>query len=372
MDSYLPTFPIEADANASMRASAPSREFVLRVQQACFEDSDVWARITSFMSSTKHPARNLEWLKVLTNGLRHRTFILEATQHGKTVGVLPLAEVKSLLFGKFLVSLPYLNQGGVHAESGHVAQLLVDEAVALADTLDVRYLELRHETELEHPKLTEQISNKVHMRLGLPSSSESLWSHFKSKLRSQIRSGEKHGFTVHWGGAEMIPDFYKVFSRNMRDLGTPVIGMRFFESIAAKFPGDAEFCCVRTGATPIASALVVHGGNTTEVPSASSLREFRSSNPNMVMYWNLLQRAIERGSQVFDFGRSTMNEGTFAFKQQWGANPSPAVWQYYVRKGPCDAMRPDNNKFSMAIGVWKRLPLALTNYLGPRIVRGIP
>jgi hypothetical protein len=92
----------------------------------------------------------------------------------------------------------------------------------------------------------------------------------------------------------------------------------------------------------------------------------------MVMYWNLLQRAIERGSQVFDFGRSTMNEGTFAFKKQWGAKPSPAVWQYYVRKGQCDAMRPDNTKFSMAIRVWQRLPLALTNYLGPRIVRGIP
>ncbi len=372
MESYLPTFPIEADASASTRASAPSHEFVVRVQRVCIEDSDVWARITRFMSSAQHPGRNLGWLKVLTHGLRHQTFVLEATKHGKTVGVLPLAEVKSLLFGKFLVSLPYLNQGGVQAESGPIAQLLVDEAVALADALDVRYLELRHETKLEHPKLTEQISNKVHMRLELPLSSDSLWLQFKSKLRSQIRSGEKHGFTVHWGGAEMIPEFYQVFSRNMRDLGTPVIGMRFFESIAAQFPNDAEFCCVRTGTTPIASALVVQGGHTTEVPSASSLREFRSSNPNMVMYWNLLQRAIERGSQVFDFGRSTINEGTFAFKKQWGAKPSPAVWQYYVRKGQCDAMRPDNTKFSMAIRVWQRLPLALTNYLGPKIVRGIP
>jgi serine/alanine adding enzyme len=340
--------------------------------QTQLDRAEVWKRLARYAEAIQHPARNLVWLKVLRLALGHRTIVLEAMEGGQTVGLLPLAEVRSVLFGSHLVSLPYLNQGGLLARDCQVSALLIDEAIRLSDALDVRYLELRHENETIHPQLTQRLAGKVHMRLALPSESESLWSQFKPKLRSQIRSGERHGFTVHWGGLDLLDDFYTVFSRNMRDLGTPVFGKELFREILKNFAGDAELCCVRREAKPIAAALLVHSDEVTEVPSASSLRAFQSENPNMVMYWNLLQRAIRRGTRVFDFGRSTIDEGTYRFKRQWGATASPSIWQYYVRKGRCDAMRPGNRKFSLAIQIWKKLPVGLTQQIGPLIVRGIP
>ena len=129
---------------------------------------------------------------------------------------------------------------------------------------------------------------------------------------------------------------------------------------------------VRKDGQPIAAALLVHAGEVSEVPSASSLREFNRTNANMLMYWQLLQRSIERGSKVFDFGRSSESSGTYRFKRQWGAQPSPAVWQYYVRSGSPEEMRPDSDGKQRLVKVWQRLPVSFTKLIGPTIVRGIP
>jgi lipid II:glycine glycyltransferase (peptidoglycan interpeptide bridge formation enzyme) len=123
---------------------------------------------------------------------------------------------------------------------------------------------------------------------------------------------------------------------------------------------------------PIAAALLLHGWGVTDVPTASSLKEYNPSSVNMLMYWHLLQRAVERGQKVFDFGRSTADGNTFKFKKQWGAEPEQAIWQYRVNRGSVGEMRPDNPRFQRAIGIWQKLPLSLTRFLGPRIVRGIP
>ena len=158
----------------------------------------------------------------------------------------------------------------------------------------------------------------------------------------------------------------------MRDLGTPVYAPELFRVIVRQFLERAEFCVVRLGKKPLAAALLIHGWGTTEVPSASSLRKYNSTCVNMLMYWHLLGRAIERGQETFDFGRSSPDGPTYKFKSQWGAQPAPAEWQYYVRSGDVSAMRPDNPRYEMMIRVWKRLPVWLTRWLGPMIVRGIP
>lgn len=334
--------------------------------------AEVWNRVDHFLRTANHPARRLAWLSVLRQTFGYRTWVLEATRATRTVGVLPLAEVNSLMFGKYLVSLPYLNQGGVWTNDRAVAEQLVDSAIQLADHLKVRHLELRNEAGLSHAGLSQSLTSKVHMRLTLPSSSDALDAQFKSKLRSQIRSGARHGFSIHWGQNDLLEDFYQVFSRNMRDLGTPVYPLSLFVAILNAFPNEAELCCLRSAGRPIAGALLIHASEVTEVPSASTLRAFHSANANMLMYWNLLQRAIARGSRTFDFGRSTLGSPTYRFKRQWGAIPTPATWQYFVRQGAWDALRPENARFAAAIQVWKRLPVRLTQYLGPLIVRGIP
>ncbi len=317
---------------------------------------------------SKHPL----WLDVLRTGLGHEVYAVEAVAGGNTVGFLPLACVSSMLFGRFLVSLPYLNTNGVVAHSADVQAELVTRAAALADELNVRYLELRHEAPVAHPSLNASLTSKVHMRLPLPKSSERLWKDFDPKVRNQIRKGEKGTFTVQWGGAELLDGFHDVLSENMRDLGSPVYGKELFAAILSAFPEDAELCVVRDGAKPVAAALLLHGWGVTEVPTASSLRDYNPSNVNMLMYHHLLQRAVERGQRIFDFGRSTTEGSTFKFKKQWGAIPHPAAWQYCVLQGEVGDMRPDNPRYQRAIKLWQRLPVSVTRRVGPLIVRGIP
>jgi len=312
------------------------------------------------------------FLTALSEGLRHKPYVIEATQDGQIVGILPLAFIRSLLFGRFLVSLPYLNTGGAVSDDPSVTAAMIDQAVQLADRLDVRYLELRHEVEVPHRALTQKLTDKVHMRLDLPATADELWQSFKPKVRNQIRKGEKHDLTVHWGTLDLFDSFYDVFSCNMRDLGTPVFSRRLFQAILVEFPRNAEICTVQRSGHPIAAALLVHGDGLTQVPSASSLREFNWTNANMLMYWHLLKRTILRGQNTFDFGRSSQESNTYRFKKQWGAEPSPAVWQYYVRSGSVGDMRPENDKYQRAVQVWRRLPVGLTRLIGPGIVRGIP
>ncbi|NQV23850.1 MAG: FemAB family PEP-CTERM system-associated protein [Rhodopirellula sp.] len=313
------------------------------------------------------------WVRVLRTGLGHQPVCLQATSNGQLVGVLPLAFVETRLFGRFLVSLPYLNSSGIVAETPEVARALVDRAIDFAEQLDVRYLELRHEAAIDHPVLTQAVTDKVHMRLALPETTDELWDSLKSKLRSQVRKPlNEKSLTVHWGSHDLLDEFYSVFTQNMRDLGTPPFSRKLFAAMLDEFPDAAEICSVRLDGHPIASGLLIHGPGVTQVPSASSLRQFNSTSANMLMYWHLLARSIERGQQVFDFGRSSKDAGTYRFKAQWGAKEFPAVWQHFVRQGQATDMRPNSGKYDLMIRAWQQLPVWVTKIIGPSIVRGIP
>jgi FemAB-related protein (PEP-CTERM system-associated) len=318
------------------------------------------------------PSLRPEWVSVLRDALRHEPFCVTARRDREVCGVLPLVLVRSRLFGRFLVSLPYLNTGGVLVEDSACVAPLIARAVQLAETLNVRYLELRHEERRCQESLNYESTEKVHMRLALPASSETLWSGFKPKLRSQIRNAEKKDLTVHWGTDDLLPEFYSIFATNMRDLGTPVYSRRLFAAILNRFGRDAEICVIRQRDKAVAAGLLVHGRGISDVPSASSLRHFNHLNGNMLLYWHLLVRSIERGQQLFDFGRSSEDSSTYRFKKQWGACPYPAVWQYQLRNGSIADMRPDSPRNRRRVEIWQRLPVWLTRIAGPHIVRGIP
>jgi FemAB-related protein (PEP-CTERM system-associated) len=320
----------------------------------------------------RSPSRCLEWLTILEAGLGHKPLVLEVSSDGETRGMLPLVCMRSALFGRFLVGLPYLNLGGVVATDDDAAERLISKAVSLADDLDVRYLELRHAARKRHPALNYELTEKVHMRLDLPESSDELWKEFSPKVRNQIRKAEHEHVMIEWGGQELLRSFYNVFCHNMRDLGTPVFGRRLFANILGHLSGRAEICIARHSGRAVAGAILVHGDGISEVPSASSLRSANHLNCNMLMYWHLLRRSIERGQPTFDFGRSSAGSNTYRFKAQWGALPHSANWQYYVRRGDVSTMRPENAKNQRRIEAWKRLPIWLTRLAGPAIVRGIP
>jgi serine/alanine adding enzyme len=313
-----------------------------------------------------------EWAEIFRQGLGHQPKFLEATENGRIVGVMPLVFMKSLLFGRFLVSSPYVNVGGPVAIDETAAHALIARAVALADEFDVKHLELRNTREFEHPALAKRQTEKKLMVKPLPSTTGELLRSYKSEFRSKVLRGERNGVAFAFGRENLLDDFYDVFAVNMRDLGTPVFGKALFQAILERLGDDAELCVGRLGGKAVSAALIWHGPEGTEVPSSSTLREVNRTGANMSLFGKLLQRAVERGSKVFDFGRSSEGSGTYTFKRNWGAEPKPSVWQYYVRKGDVTDVRPENPRYRRKIELWKKLPVWITRLVGPTVVRGIP
>lgn len=322
------------------------------------------------------------WLSVLRDAMGHKTLALLARESagGPIVGYLPLALVSSRLFGRFLVSLPYLNRAGIVATDAAAREALLAGAVELADKFHVQYLELRHHAHtLKHQSISHNRDEKQRMVLdlsGVAGGPDGLWDAYSAKVRNQVRKGDKAGLSIRFGGRELIDDFYGVFSTNMRDLGTPVYPRSLFASILDAFGDTAELAVVRHVDTPVAGALLIHGRSAgvaeSQVPSASCLRSANHTNANMWMYHKMLERAAGRGASHFDFGRSSPDSGTYRFKRQWGAQPEPTTWQYVLRYGDVGAVRPDNPKYQRRIAAWQKLPVWVTRLVGPRIVRGIP
>ena len=183
-------------------------------------------------------------------------------------------------------------------------------------------------------------THKVGMRLALGADAARAWDGLDRKVRNQVRKAEKSGLTWRRGGVELLDRFYAVFAQNMRDLGTPVYSRRFFEHVLSTFPATSSVCLVDHGDRTVAGAITLSHRDILEVPWASSLREYRSQCPNNLLYWRIIEHAIESGRRSLDFGRSTPNEGTYHFKEQWGARPEPLYWEYVMR-GRADSAGPE-------------------------------
>jgi serine/alanine adding enzyme len=308
---------------------------------------------------------------VIERAFGHETrYLVAEAEDGAPAGVLPLVVFRSRVFGRFVVSLPFLNYGGVLASSPGAGQALLEAAVREARLAGASSLELRHTVQV-FPHLQAR-RHKVAMVLGLEPTADAQWRAIDRKVRNQVRKAEKSGLQVVQGSAELLDAFYQVFAHNMRDLGTPVYGIRWFREILAAFPASTRVFVVYAGDRPVAASLVLWHRSSLEVPWASSLRAFNPQCPNVLLYWEMLRFGCERGFRRFDFGRSTPGEGTFHFKRQWGAEPQPLVWEYWTAGGPLPELNPANPRFGLAIAAWRRLPLPVANLLGPRIVRSIP
>jgi serine/alanine adding enzyme len=312
------------------------------------------------------------WRRVVEKAFGHRTFYLMVRdEHGQVRGVLPLVFVSSRLFGRFLVSMPFVNYGGVLTDGFDAQRALLEAAASRGTSLGATHIELRHERLLDLDWTSKQ--HKISMRLDLPREPEALWRRFPSKLRSQIRRALKEQLTVRIDGIEILDDFYRVFARNMRDLGTPVYGRRFFEAILEEFPKDARVCAVYLGRQPVAAGFLYGFKNTLEIPWASSDRRYNRLSANMLLYNAALEYACREGFATFDFGRSTPGGGTHRFKEQWGAHPVPLHWYHWSCDGrPVPDVSPENSKYALAVKMWKKLPLPLSRLIGPSIVRKIP
>ena len=312
------------------------------------------------------------WANVFTGAFGHETRYLAAEADGQIVGILPLVVFKSRILRRFSVSLPFVNYGGIVADTPEAERALLEAAIAETRAVGGEFLELRH-TRRAFPSLPSK-QHKVAMILKLEESEERQWTVLNRKVRNQVRKAKTSQLRVGEGGLELVESFYDVFARNMRDLGTPVYSKRWFQHILATFPEHARMLCVWSGEQPVAAALVLQHRDTLEVPSASALRTFNPLCANTLLYWEMLRFAIARGCRSFDFGRSTPGAGTYEFKRQWGAEPHEMTWEYWLATGAeqLPDMSPQNPRVQWAIEVWRRLPVPLTRAVGPLVVRNIP
>jgi len=337
------------------------------VSTASASDRAPW---DAFVASQPRAAGYHEWVwgDVIARVFGHDRVYLMARRGTRVTGVLPLVEIRSMLFGRGLTSLPFLNYGGVLAADGDSGRALVAAAGEIARERGSKHVELRH-VERQFDDLPCK-QHKVTMRLGLETG---MWERPDRKVRNQVRKAEKSGLTVTRGGIELVGEFYTVFARNMRDLGTPVSARSFFEEVLRALPDRTRLVVVRLKDAPVAAGLTFQTRDMVEVPWASSIREHNPLCPNHLLYWHVMESAMADGCRVLDFGRSTPNEGTYKFKEQWGAEPVPLHWEYRLLNGEeLPDQGPKNPKFRLAIETWKRLPLWVANAVGPRLVRQIP
>jgi FemAB-related protein (PEP-CTERM system-associated) len=341
--------------------------------EICLASPDDWNRWNSLVRRIPGASfcHLFEWFQVLRKAYGKTCYFLYAFEGEGWSGVLPLVHMKGPLTSNRLVSLPFLDQGGILAMSSDAAMALRDAAFELAIRLRASGIDLRGPNGFNRQPPTE--TRRYRLILRLEGSEERLWEAIGSKVRNQIRKSERSGLVTRRIDAKGLESFYTIFARNMRDLGSPVHSRRFFQEILSAFGSAASVYLVSTGdRRPVAGAISIRFGDTVAVPWASSLRSARADCPNHSLYWGILRDALESGTEELDFGRSSIGTGTFHFKKQWHARAEPLVWRAYNDEGAeqqDSAMRVDKHVF--LANTWRRIPVSLANCLGPWLRRQI-
>ncbi|BBO67290.1 hypothetical protein DSCA_12200 [Desulfosarcina alkanivorans] len=344
---------------------------ILKIRLAKLSDQKYWDEYV-LNHSKGSPYHLFAWKKAVESSYKHPTFYLMAIKDRKIVGVLPFVNIRILPFINNMVSLPFCDIGCCLADNLEIQDFLIYQAIQLKKSVKAYSLNFRgklyHNTEM-HLQLEELNTGKVRMILDLPDSADKLLSSFKSKLRSQVRKAEKNGVTFRWGSLPDMDAAYNVFSRNMRELGSPVHSKFFLKAVLMNYGDRAKLGLAQFQGKTIGMGIILLGGEGVSIPWASTLRDYNRLGPNMLLYLNFLQYSADNGYSFFDFGRSSEGEGTYKFKKQWGAFPKPLVWYEYIGNGK-DENKPsstDSRKREIAAAIWQKLPLGVANTIGPHI-----
>lgn len=313
------------------------------------------------------------WLQLIKEQFGHEGIIWAAfDEQGRIIGGIPIVIFASQLFGRFGVSVPYFNYGGVLSEFFNVAQELIASAAGLCWQFNLRHIEVRCMQQGLMPS-EHCSSKKASLILPLPASQSLLEQQLGAKVRAQYKKALEHRPQFTIGKSELLSEFYSVFAQNMRDLGTPVYAKSWFARLLEEPSLHCHIALVHMYGKPVSAGFLIGHGNMLEIPWASTVRKANGWNANMWMYRQILGFAIEQGYQFFDFGRSTQDAGTFKFKRQWGAEPYSHYWYYLLPPGGAmPGLNPDNPKYKLAISIWKKLPVWLTKMIGPPIVANLP
>ncbi len=344
----------------------------MRVREFTTNDTAAWEEFVRRCPAATVFHR-LPWRDVIAGVFGHTPAYLLAEDDAGVQGVLPLFVLRTRFFGTMAVSLPFLNYGGVAAANDEAAAALLAEAERIGRESDCAYVEFRHRQGVPAAQALPTNDFKVTSILLLPPDEETLWTKkLHQNVRNKVRKAEKNGVRIETG-VQLLDEFYYVFSMNQRDHGTPVLPRRWFAAVREAFGDDARFYVSRHGGRPIGAKLVIDFRDTCHFIWSASTRKGNQYAPVPAMNWAALRDALARGMKRVDFGRSTKDTGSQQFKKYWGVEIEPLYWQYHLlTRTEMPGLNPNNPKFALAIRVWRRLPLFLTHWIGPRLARDLP
>ena len=309
------------------------------------------------------------WREVIENVFRHRTHYLVAEAAGAIVGVLPLAEVKTRLFGHAVTSLPFCVYGGCVADDPAVVAALHTAAADFARGTGASHLELRNTVEREAAWPRQDLY--VTFRKEILPEVEANMLAIPRKQRAMVRKGIKAGLR-----SEIDPTvdrFFDLYADNVHRHGTPALSKRYFTELKRVFGDRCECLTVVTDdGEPVSGVLSFYFRDEVLPYYAGDYTSARDLAANDFKYWELMRLACERGCRVFDYGRSKQGTGSFDFKKNWGFEPTPLHYEYQLFKvDRIPENNPLNPKYQLMIRTWRRLPRAVVNALGPHLVRGL-
>jgi FemAB-related protein (PEP-CTERM system-associated) len=326
----------------------------------------------AFVCSTPggSPFHLLAWKRAVESAFHHRPHYLIAVRGGGVEGVLPLFEVRGLLGGRGLVSVPYGVYGGICARTAAAREALVEGARQLAIRIGSDYVELRHRSGQELDLPTKSLY--VTFSRPIAATEEENLNAIPRKQRRMTRQGAKHGLRPEFG-LQHLDRFYDVYARSVHSLGSPVFPRRLFHAIAREFGKDCELLTIWKDAVPVSGVLTLLFEDQVLPYYGGARQEALPLAVNDFMYWELLCHAARAGYRTFDFGRSREGTGAYNFKRHWGFEPVPLPYQYVLLNGSrMPDMSPSNPKLHLAVEAWKRLPLSLTKLVGPILTRYLP
>lgn len=309
------------------------------------------------------------WLRIMREVFRHDTHFLMAKREGRICGVLPLAHVNSLLFGNALTSLPFAVFGGTAADDAESAAALEQEAQAIAQKLGVDHLELRH-MERRHPDWPEQDLYVTFRKELLPDEEANMLA-IPRKQRAMVRKGIKNELKSEIDSS--VDRFFALYADNVHRHGTPALSKRYFRMLCEVFGKDCEVLTVTTAdGKPLSSVLSFYFRDEVMPYYAGDDLAARDLAANDFKYWELMRRSVARGLRIFDYGRSKQGTGPYAFKKNWGFEPTQLHYEYRLyKRDSVPQNNPNNAKYQVMIKTWRKLPLGFANWLGPFVVRNL-
>jgi FemAB-related protein (PEP-CTERM system-associated) len=341
------------------------------IQRLSFDNAVDAARWDAFVFACPQATffHRAGWQRVLRDVFRHDTHFLFAEEHGRIVGVLPLAHVKSLLFGTSLVSLPFAVYGGVASDVPEAADALERAAQDLAQRLGVAHLELRN-VAARHPEWPMQ-DLYVTFRKTLLADEAANMQAIPRKQRAMVRKGIANGLHSDVDGG--VDRFFGLYADNVHRHGTPGLPKRYFEALLREFGPDCDVQTVTdANGRALSSVLSFYFRDEVLPYYAGDAEAARETAANDFKYWELMRRSCQRGIKVFDYGRSKQGTGSYSFKKNWGFEPQPLHYEYCLYKR--DAVpqnNPANAKYKLLIETWRRMPIGIANWLGPFVVRSL-